>query len=500
MPENSVASTIVIFGASGDLAQRKLVPALHSLACDDLLPGRVRIVGVARSEFSDERFREHLFEGIEAYARREPRTCQLWAGLSDAYTYLAGAYDDPETYNRLRRRLEELDAADGGPSSRLFYLAVPPTLYATIVDRLGASSLNRSEAEDHDRRWARVVIEKPFGHDSESARLLNERIHKVFAEDQVLRIDHYLGKETVQNILAFRFANAIFEPLWHRQYIDHVQISVAESVVVGRRGGYYESAGVLRDMFQNHLLQLVALTAMEPPATLNAEALRDEKVKVLQAIRTPSPDDVVLGQYEGYLAEEGVAPDSHTPTYAALRLHIDNWRWQGVPFYLQSGKGLKAKVSEITLQFKQVPHLLFPGSVSPMPNRLAICIQPDEAIQLRIDIKQPGAGMRTAPVELAFAYADHFGDAALPEAYERLLLDALQGDASLFARADEIELAWKLVDRLTEIDTTYPYAVGSWGPGEAKALIAAAGCSWAYGCAGAPPAVGTVADDKVALR
>jgi len=483
MGEQSTASaTIVIFGASGDLAQRKLVPALHSLACDDLLPGRVRIVGVARSEYSDESFREHLYQGIEAYARREPRACQLWSNLSEAYTYLAGGYDDPDTYRRLRQRLETLDAAEGGPSDHVFYLAVPPSLYGTIIDALGAAGLNGRQEAGQAQRRACVVVEKPFGHDLASARALNERIHRTFGEDQVLRIDHYLGKETVQNILAFRFANAIFEPLWSRQYVDHVQISVAESIVVGRRGGYYESAGVLRDMFQNHLLQLLSLTTMEPPATLSADALRDEKVKVLQALRVPRPEDVVLGQYEGYLEEEGVAPDSQTPTYAAVRLYVDNWRWQGVPFYLQSGKGLKEKVSEITLQFKRVPHLLFPESVSPRPNRLAICIQPDEAIQLRFDIKKPGAGMSTAPVDMAFAYSEHFGDAALPEAYERLLLDALQGDASLFARADEIELAWKLIDPLTHMGAPLRYAIGSWGPSEAKDLIAAEGCSWMYGC------------------
>ncbi len=266
MGEQPVASTIVIFGASGDLAQRKLVPALHSLACDGLLPGRVHIVGVARSAYTDEGFREHLYQGIEAYARREPRACELWPRLSEAYTYLAGGYDDPDTYRRVRETLEALDAAEGGPSNTLFYLAVPPSLYGTIVDALGAAGLNRGQGEGKAERRVCVIVEKPFGHDLASARALNERIHKTFGEDQVLRIDHYLGKETVQNILAFRFANAIFEPLWNRQYIDHVQISVAESIVVGRRGGYYESAGVLRDMFQNHLLQLLTLTAMEPPA------------------------------------------------------------------------------------------------------------------------------------------------------------------------------------------------------------------------------------------
>jgi glucose-6-phosphate 1-dehydrogenase len=478
MPDDIVPSTIVIFGASGDLTQRKLVPALHSLACEGVLPDQVRILGVARSEYSDEAFRDQLYEGVEAYARRKPAVCELWGGFADRHTYLQGDYDDAETYRRLAERLETFDREDGTQGNRLFYLAVPPVVYPTIVEQLGEAGLNRSESG-----WVRVVIEKPFGHDYESARDLNECMHHVFDEDQIFRIDHYLGKETVQNILAFRFANTIFEPLWSRVYIDQVQISVTESEVIGRRAGYYDKAGVLRDMFQNHLLQLLTLTAMEPPTAFNADALRDEKVKVLQAVRSSAEEDVVFGQYEGYLDEEGVAPDSSTPTFAALRFYVDNWRWQGVPFYLRSGKGLKAKSTAITLQFKQVPHLLFSDNAAPQPNRLSLCIQPDEAIHLAFETKRPGTGMRTAPVTMRFAYAQDFGDGALPESYERLLLDALQGDASLFTRADEIELAWQIVDPLPACGDPRRYAVGSWGPAEADLLIDREKSAWCHSCA-----------------
>lgn len=475
---------VVIFGASGDLTKRKLVPALFSLRSEGLLPEKYHIMGVARSELSHVEFHDRLFEGVSEFGREKPEDTNPWLDFFDHFSYMAGGYDDPETYQRLAKRLAVLDEEVGAEGNRLLYLAIPPVLYPVVIELLGKAGLGKSSG------WTRLIIEKPFGRDLESAIALNELVHKYFKEDQVYRIDHYLGKETVQNIMTFRFANSIFEPIWNRNYISHVQISVLESVGVGRRGGYYDQAGVVRDMFQNHLLQLLSLTAMEPPVAFNAKALRDEKVKVLQAVPPVGDGDYIFGQYEGYLDNPGVVENSTTPTYLGMKFFVNSWRWQGVPFYLRSGKNLAEKTSEITLQFKQVPHQLFVSDDNVEPNILSLCIQPDEGIHLQFETKVPGAGMQSDPVLMDFHYGDRYGDQSLPDAYERLLLDALNGDASLFARSDEIEGAWSLMDPVLqtwENDKNPPiayYKPGSWGPAESDQFLSQDGFAWLQGCGG----------------
>jgi glucose-6-phosphate 1-dehydrogenase len=478
-PGNAV---IVIFGASGDLTQRKLIPALHSLTCEGLLPRSMRMIGVARSALDVETFRNHIYEGVREYARLKPDRediCDRWPVFALRISYIQGGYDDPETYRKIDSALAEL-----GLANCLFYLATPPILFPVIVEHLGQSGLARNESG-----WRRVVIEKPFGHDLHSARDLNRIVHGAFTENQIFRIDHYLGKETVQNILTFRFANAIFEPLWNRNYVDHVQINVAEDIGVEHRGPYYEQAGIIRDMLQNHLLQLCTLISVEPPARLNDRVLRDEKVKVLQTVRPIRIEDTVWGQYRGYRDEPGVDRNSRTPTFIALKFFMDNWRWQGVPFYLLTGKKLRQRATEIILQFKAVPHLLFAGDSGLAPNHISICIQPDEGIHLGFETKIPGAGMRTEPVDMVFHYCDRYGFHVIPDAYERLLLDALNGDGSLFARADEIECAWEIVDPVLEkgekdpAHPLYVYEPGTWGPREAEVLLTRDGRAWHYSCA-----------------
>jgi glucose-6-phosphate 1-dehydrogenase len=493
-------ATIVIFGASGDLTYRKLIPSLHSLACSDLLGDDFVIVGVARSDLTNEAFRQRMHEGVETFSRLKGDGCKEWQSFASRLFYHRLLYDEAEGYKELAGNLEALEKKFDLPGNRLYYLSTPPVLYAPIVEQLGETGLAHTNGD-----FARIVVEKPFGVDLVSAQELNDRIHDVFQEDQVYRIDHYLGKETVQNIMVFRFANAIFEPIWNRRYIDHVQISVLETVDVGRRGGYYDHAGVLRDMFQNHLMQLVTLTAMEPPAAWDATLLRDEKVKVLRALRTPTGNAIrtntVRAQYRSdngkgptYRKEPDVDPNSQTPTYAALELYVDNWRWQGVPFYLRSGKSLAAKATEVVIRFKEVPHMLFnipdDSGRTPMvaPNELSFCLQPDEGFHLGFQTKSPGAGMRTKSVDMTYHFATTFGERALPQAYERLLLDALMGDASLFARADEIEQSWRIVDAIArgwESSDGPPlsfYEPGTWGPARSDQMLAASGRAWTASC------------------
>jgi glucose-6-phosphate 1-dehydrogenase len=492
-------ATMVIFGASGDLARRKLLPALYSLTRDRLLPSRFAVLGFGRHAMDDDAFREEMRRGCEEFARRRPLDAAIWSGFARNLFYQQGAYDDPAAFQRLHTRLDEIEHALGLPGNRVYYLSTPPSTFAPIIRSLGQAQLAPRPAPG--RPFARVIIEKPFGVDLDTARALNRQVHEILDERQIYRIDHYLGKETVQNLLVFRFANGIFEPLWNNHFIDHVQITGAETVGVEGRGGYFEQAGILRDMVQNHLLQVLSLAAMEPPVAFEADGVRDEKLKVLKALRhIPSSDfdrQVVRAQYAagsiagrgvpGYRSEAGVDPRSTTETYVALKIFIDSWRWAGVPFYLRSGKRLPKRATEIAIHFKEAPHLLFGRRAETIrPNVLSIRIQPDEGIALNFGSKLPGPAMEVAPVSMEFRYGTSFGIEP-PEAYERLLLDCLLGDGTLFTRADEVEASWTWVSRIHRRwaeqtaagDRNLPtYAAGTWGPEAADRLLAADGRGW----------------------
>jgi glucose-6-phosphate 1-dehydrogenase len=477
--------TIVVFGASGDLTKRKLFPALYSLAYRRLLPDRFGVVGVARTEETTRQFLTAMRKAVKQFAR-DPFRSDVFERLAAGVRYVATDFADDAGEDRVGDALDDLDRKRGAGGNRLYYLAVPPVAFPVVIREVG------------ERRngggWARVIVEKPFGHDLSSAHDLTASIRRWFAEDEVFRIDHYLGKETVQNLMALRFANGIFEPLWNRQLIDHVQITVAESIGIEGRAAYYERAGVIRDIFQNHLLQLLALTAMEPPIDFTADAVRNEKVKVLRAMHTPGPKSVVRGQYgrgfvEGeevvsYREEDGVDPRSMTETYLAAKLYVDNWRWADTPFYVRAGKRLARRETTIAIQFKQAPHPPFEAIAGDglRPNVLVVHVQPDEGVSLSVGAKVPGAGMSIRPVHMDFLYGGAFRE-GVPEAYERLILDAMLGDATLFTREDEVDEQWKLVDAIVgawERDRpSFPnYAAGSWGPALSDELLHRDGRSW----------------------
>ncbi len=480
-----MSATIVIFGASGDLTSRKLIPALYQVFRKGRLKTPLNIVGVSRTEFSHEQWRAALAATTAKFAG-ESFDKEKWSQFAERIYYLPGDIGNLEDFQKLAKFLDEIEFGEAG--TRVYYLSTAPRFYMQAVEHLGQAGL--ACEGDCPRR---VVIEKPFGTDLASAQELNHAVHEVFAERQVYRIDHYLGKETVQNLLVLRFGNTIFEPIWNRNYIDHVQITVAEEVEVGSRAGYYDTAGVIRDMFQNHLLQLLMVTAMEAPVRYEADAVRNEKVKVLHAIRTMNPDrvqhDTFRGQYRGYTASPGVKPTSRTPTFAAIKLWIDNWRWQDVPFYLRSGKAMSCRTTQIVIQFHTPPQKLFAGASSDLceANRLVIQVQPAEGIQMHFQTKVPDAGMRTRQTDLSFNYQKEFRD-VMPEAYERLLLDALEGDASLFARADEVEAAWKVCDPIIQgweerdKPTLFMYDPGFWGPEECLEWMTAQGRDWFDTC------------------
>ncbi len=486
---------MVIFGATGDLTHRKLLPALYNLALEHPLPAGFSVVGFARRSYTSDEYRQQALDSINQYSRQKPVNPQVWENFAAGIHYLQADFNDPKGYEKLNNLLNLLDQERGTGGNRIYSLSTPPSQYPEIIQRIGAAGLNKSR-----KGWTRIIVEKPFGHDLPSAKELNRQVARVFKEDQVYRIDHYLGKETVQNILVFRLANGIFEPVWNRRYVDHVQITVAENIGLEGRSGYYEESGAIRDMVQNHVLQLLSLVAMEPPITFDANAVRDEKVKVLHALQPLVGQDVVTNmiraqygsgwvsgqQVVGYRQEPGVSPTSTTETYLALKVFIDSWRWAGVPFYLRTGKHLPKRVTEIAIQFKQAPLMLFKRSEAygqVEPNVLTLRIQPDEGISLKFGAKVPGTEMQIRSVNMDFFYGSSFFREQ-PEAYERLLLDCMLGDSTLFTRRDEVEAAWTFIQGILDVwkheplETIHTYESGSWGPQISDEFIWRDGRRW----------------------
>jgi glucose-6-phosphate 1-dehydrogenase len=482
---------VVIFGASGDLTKRKLMPALYRLAYDRRLPAGFAVVGVSRTPLPDDRFRGRMRESVQQFSEDTQLDPEVWQAFASGLFYVPGDLADPQFQERLKQKLAEIQAKRRTGGNVLFYLSIQPSLYAAAAQRLGEAGLGQGEG------WRRLVVEKPFGHDLVSAQELSHKLHKVFPEDEIYRIDHYLGKETVQNILAFRFGNGIFEPLWNRRYVNHVQITAAESIGVEGRGAYYQEAGALADMIQNHLLQVMATIGMEPSASFQATSVRDERSKLLRSIRAMKPEEIranaVPGQYgparvggedvPGFRQEQGVDPQSQTETYAAVTFFAENWRWAGIPFYLRTGKRLPKRVTEIAIQFNPAPLALFEGEVEEAaPNLLIARIQPDEGLSLKFLSKRPGSGMKLRPVSMDFDYGSSFGERS-PSAYETLLLDAMIGDATLYTRQDMVEASWAVVEPILEVwrerKHDFPnYAAGTWGPAAADEMLARRGHAW----------------------